>query len=78
MVHEVISVNLTINFEFIEWFVGIEGESCFLCVKEGLVVGLEFVFRIALHRDERGALEHIKNTLVVKTERDTLVFTISQ
>ena len=81
MVHEVISVNLTINFEFIEWFVGIEGESCFLCVKEGLVVGLEFVFRIALHRDERGALEHIKNTLGcgrLNTERDTLVFTISQ
>lgn len=39
------------------------------------------MFRIALHRDDRGALEHIKNTLGcgrLNTERDTLVFTISQ
>jgi len=39
------------------------------------------VFRIALHRDDRGVLEHIKCTLGcgrLNTERDTLVFTISQ
>lgn len=49
--------------------------------KVGLVVGFEFVFRIALHRDDRGVLEHIKCTLGcgrLNTERDTLVFTISQ
>lgn len=76
----------SINLEFIEWFVGIsEAESCFLCRvrknKEGLVVGFEFVFRIALHRDDRDVLEQIKYTLGcgrLNTERDTLVFTISQ
>ena len=76
----------SIDLEFIEWFVGIsEAESCFLCRarkdKEGQVVGFEFVFRIALHRDDRGALEFIKRTLGcgrLNTERDTLVFTISQ
>lgn len=49
--------------------------------KEGLVVGFEFVFRIALHRYDRGVLEHLECTLGcgrLNTERDTLVFTISQ
>lgn len=39
------------------------------------------MFRIALHRDDRGVLEHIKCTLGcgrLNTERDTFVFTISQ
>lgn len=39
------------------------------------------MFRIALHRDDRGVLEHLKCTLGcgrLNTERDTLVFTISQ
>lgn len=49
--------------------------------KEGVVVGFEFVFRITLHKDDRNALEYIKATLGcgrLNTERDTLVFTISQ
>lgn len=39
------------------------------------------MFRIALHRDDRGVLEDIKHTLGcgrLNTERDTLVLTISQ
>jgi len=49
--------------------------------KEGVVVGFEFVFRITIHKDDRNALEYIKTTLGcgrLNTERDTLVFTISQ
>jgi hypothetical protein len=75
----------SINSEFIEWFVGIsEAESNFLCrarKNEGVVVGFEFVFRITLHIDDRNVLEHIKTTLGcgrLNTERDILVFTISQ
>lgn len=76
----------TIDIKFIEWFVGIcEAESNFLCRvrknKEGEVIGFEFVFRIILHKDDWKALELIKSTLGcgrLNTERDTLVFTISQ
>jgi len=76
----------SINTNFIEWFVGIcEAESNFLCRvrknKEGEAVGFEFVFRICLHKDDRNVLEYIKSTLDcgrLNTERDTLVFTISQ
>jgi hypothetical protein len=49
--------------------------------KEGEAVGFEFVFRISLHRDDRNVLEFIKSTLGcgrLNTERDTLVFTISE
>jgi hypothetical protein len=49
--------------------------------KEGEAVGFEFVFRICLHKDDRYVLEYIKSILDcgrLNTERDTLVFTISQ
>ena len=76
----------TINIKFIEWFVGVcEAESNFLCRirknKKGEVTGFEFVFRIALHIDDRKALEFIKSTLGcgrLNTERNVLVFTISE
>lgn len=76
----------SIDIKFIEWFVGLcEAESCFLIRgrknKEGEIVGFEFAFRIALHRDDRKVLEYIKCTLGagrLNTERNTLVFTISQ
>ena len=46
------------------------------------VSGFEFVFRIALHQDNRKALEYIKYTLGgcgrLNTERNTLVFSISK
>ena len=43
--------------------------------------GFEFIFRIYLHRDDRKTLEYIKDTLGcgrLNTEREVLVFTISQ
>ena len=72
--------------EFIEWFVGLcEAESNFLVRirknEEGGVSGFEFIFRIYLHRDDRKTLEYIKDTLGcgrLNTEREVLVFTISQ
>lgn len=48
---------------------------------KGGVIGFEFVFKIALHQDDRNVLEFIKKTLNcgrLNTERNTLVFTISQ
>ena len=72
---------------FIEWFVGLcDAESNFLIRirrnEKEEVSGFEFVFRIALHRDDRKILEYIKDTLKgsgrLNTERDTLVFTISK
>lgn len=76
----------SMNTTFIEWFVGLcEAESNFLIRgrknKEGEIVGFEFVFRIYLHKDDRKVLEYINNTLGcgrLNTERDVLVFTISQ
>ncbi|WP_431999002.1 LAGLIDADG family homing endonuclease [Streptomyces fungicidicus] len=62
-----------------------EAESNFLIRtrknEKGEVGGFEFVFRIALHIDDRKILEHIKDVLAcgrLNTERNTLVFTISQ
>lgn len=49
--------------------------------KQKQVIGFEFVFRISLHKDDRNVLEYIKSTLGcgrLNTERDMLVFTISQ
>lgn len=71
---------------FIEWFVGLcEAESKFLIrirrSKKEEVSGFEFVFRIALHWEDRKVLEYIKYTLGagrLNTERNTLVFTISK
>lgn len=43
--------------------------------------GFEFVFRISLHKDDRDVLEYIKNILKcgrLNSERDVLVFTVSQ
>ena len=76
----------SIDTKFIEWFIGLsEAESNFLIRgrknKEGEIVGFEFVFRISLHQDDRKVLEYIKDTFGcgrLNTERDTLVFTISQ
>lgn len=53
--------NPSINTEFIEWFVGLcEAESNFLIRirknESGGVIGFEFVFRIALHIDDRKVL----------------------
>ena len=53
---------------FIEWFVGLcDAESNFLIRirrnEKEEVSGFEFVFRIALHRDDRKILEYIKDTL---------------
>ena len=75
-----------INIKFIEWFVGLcDAESHFIIRirknEEGDTIGFEFVFRISLHLDDRKALEYIKDTLGVgrlNTERNTLVYTISQ
>lgn len=76
----------SLNINFIEWFVGLcEAESNFLIrtrknAKEE-VSGFEFVFRITLHQDDVKVLEYIKNTLKcgrLNTERDVLVFTVSQ
>ena len=77
---------LPIDNHFIEWFIGLcEAESNFLIRtrknEKGEVGGFEFVFRIALHIDDRKILEHIKYVLAcgrLNTERNTLVFTISQ
>ncbi len=77
---------LPIDIDFIEWFVGLcEAESNFLIRtrknERGEVGGFEYVFRIALHVDDRKVLEYIKYNLGcgrLNTERDTLVFTISQ
>lgn len=74
------------NTNFIEWFVGLcEAESNFLIRTrknaQGEVSGFEFVFRITLHKDDVKVLEYIKNTLGcgrLNTERDVLVFSISQ
>ena len=72
---------------FIEWFVGLcEAESNFLIRtrrnEKKEVSGFEFVFRIALHQDDRKVLEYIKYTLGgcgrLNTERNTLVFSISK
>lgn len=83
--HKVFS-NSSINTDFIEWFVGLcEAESNFLIRirknESGGVIGFEFVFRIALHLDDRKVLELIKETLNcgrLNTERNTLVFSISR
>lgn len=43
--------------------------------------GFEFLFRIALHKDDRKVLDYIKNTLGcgrLNAERDVLIFTISK
>ena len=75
-----------LNTKFLEWFVGLcEAESNFFIrlrknAKEE-VSGIEFVFRISLHKDDVKVLEYIKNTLKcgrLNTERDVLVFTVSQ
>jgi len=62
-----------------------EAESNFICRvrknTEGEVIGFEFVFRIALHKDDKNALEHIQANLGcgrISANRDTLVFTISK
>lgn len=76
----------SLNSDFVEWFVGLcEAESNFLIRirknDKGGVIGFEFVFKIALHHDDRNVLEFIKKTLNcgrLNTERNTLVFTISQ
>ena len=51
-------------------------------MKKKEVSGFEFVFRIALHQDNRKVLEYIKYTLGgcgrLNTERNTLVFSISK
>lgn len=75
-----------IDSNFIEWFIGLcEAESNFLIRtrknEKGEVGGFEFVFRIALHVDDRKILERIKDVLAcgrLNTERNTLVFSISQ
>ena len=51
--------------EFIEWFVGLcEAESNFLIRirknEKGGVIGFEFVFKFALHLDDREVLEYIR------------------
>ena len=71
---------------FIEWFVGLcEAESNFLIRirrnEKKEVSGFEFIFRIALHQDDKKVLEYIKDVLGsgrLNTERSTLVFTISK
>lgn len=71
---------------FVEWFVGLcEAESNFLVRirknEKKEVSGFEFIFRIALHKDDRKVLEYIKDVLGtgrLNTERDTLVFSISK
>ena len=76
----------SLNTNFIEWFVGLcEAESNFLIRtrknEKGGVSGFEFVFRIALHKDDVKVLEYIKNTLGcgrLNRERDLVIFTISQ
>lgn len=72
--------------DFIEWFVGLSEAECNFLIRtrkneKGEVGGFEFVFRITLHKDDRETLEHIKHTLGcgrLNTERDVLVYTISQ
>ena len=71
---------------FIEWFVGIcDAESNFLIRvrkdNKGNTIGFEFIFRIALHKDDKNALELIKTTLgcgKISLDRNTLVFSISK
>ena len=71
---------------FIEWFIGLcDAESNFLIRKrlneKKEVSGFEFVFRIALHKDDLKVLEYIKETLGcgrINSERDTCIFTVSQ
>lgn len=76
----------SLDIKFIEWFVGLcEAESNFLIRtrknEKEEVSGFEFVFRITLHKDDREVLEYIKNILKcgrLNSERDVIVFTISQ
>ncbi len=69
---------------FIEWFVGIcEAESNFLIrvrKNNGEIVGFEFIFRIALHKNDLNVLEYIKATLGcgrIVADRNTWVLIIS-
>nr|WDW20844.1 hypothetical protein [Valsa mali var. pyri (nom. inval.)] len=81
-----VSSKSSLNSDFVEWFVGLcEAESNFLIRirknDKGGVIGFEFVFKIALHHDDRNVIEFIKKTLNcgrLNTERNTLVFTIFQ
>lgn len=74
------------RISFIEWFVGLcEAESNFLIRirrnEKKEVSGFEFIFRIALHKDDKKVIEYIKDVLGsgrLNTERSTLVFTISK
>lgn len=84
--YSIIAERPKIDDHFIEWFVGIsDAESNFLIRtrknKEGSILGFEFIFRIALHYDDKNVLEFIKATLGcgrIDTSRDTLVYTISK
>jgi len=55
----------TFFLNFIHWFVGFtDGEGCFL-IRTSSNKNVRFVFRIALHIDDKATLEYIKKTLGV-------------
>jgi hypothetical protein len=75
-----------IDKEFLEWFRGLcEAESNFTIkirhTSDKNIRGFEFLFRIALHLDDLGALEHIQKNLncgTIRKDRNTYVFIISR
>lgn len=75
-----------INKQFSEWFVGFSDADSNFTIRsrknpEGVIKGFEFIFRIALHKDDKKTLEYIQSKLgcgIIRVDRNNYVLIINK